>query len=70
MKSEPITDTRAGAGHWYRQPLVWFAGIVFAAIVSAMAATIVAASRFAAEPLPVEADRALAAPLSRDEAPR
>jgi len=69
MKSEPIAETRAGQGRWYRQPLVWFGGLVFAALVTGIAATIVVASRFADEPLPVAADRVLATPVTRDEAP-
>jgi len=69
MKSGPIAETRADAGRWYRQPVVWLGGLVFAALVTAMALTVVVASRFADEPLPVASDRVLATPIDRDEAP-
>jgi hypothetical protein len=56
---------------WYRQPVAWLAVVVLLASIGVVVATIVVAERLPAEPVPVESERLLKAPVSRerDEAP-
>ena len=64
VKSGSSAETSA-AVRWYRQPIVWFGALVFAALVAGIATTIVIAARYADEPLPVDSSRVLSTPLDR-----
>lgn len=52
-------------GQWYRQPIVWLAIALFAAIVAGCISMIVLGARHADEPLPGVGEQVFKVPVSR-----
>jgi hypothetical protein len=65
VRSVSNTETSTDAGRWYRQPLVWFGGLVFAALLAGTAVTVIVATRFGDQSLPAGNIRVLATPIDR-----
>jgi hypothetical protein len=53
VKSGSSAETSTEAGRWYRQPIVWLGGLVFAALLAGITLTVIVSTRFQDEPLPV-----------------
>ena len=66
VKSGSSAETSTEAGRWYRQPIVWLGGLVFPGLLAGITLTIIVATRFQDEPLPVDKVRVLATPINRD----
>ena len=66
VKSGSSAETSTEAGRWYRQPIVWLGGLVFAALLAGITLTVIVSTRFQDEPLPVGSVRVLATPINRD----
>ena len=65
VKSGSNAETSTDAGRWYRQPLVWFGGLVFAALLAGTAVTVIVATRVGDQSLPAGNVRVLATPIDR-----
>ena len=65
VKSGSNAEASAAAGRWYRQPLVWLGGLIFAALLAGTAVTVIVAKPFADQALPVGTVRVLATPIDR-----
>ena len=65
VKSGSNAETSTDAGRWYRQPLVWFGGLVFAALLTGTAVTVIVATRLGDQSLPAGNVRVLSTPIDR-----
>ena len=65
VKSGSIAEASTGAGHWYRQPLVWFGGLIFAGLLAGTIVTVIVATRVGDQTLPAGNVRVLATPIDR-----
>jgi hypothetical protein len=65
VKSGSNAEASTVAGRWYRQPILWFGGLIFATLLAGTAVTVIVASRFADQALSVEHVRVLATPIDR-----
>jgi hypothetical protein len=65
VRSGPHADATDVAGRWYRQPVLWLGALILIASLAGIAVTIVVASRYTDEPLPVGDERILKTPMAR-----
>lgn len=54
---------------WYRQPILWLGGALFAAVLAGCIAMIVLGARYDDEPLPTQGSTVLKMPAARAELP-